>query len=94
MSWLFVVVNYLLYICYIVNYLAQYMLYGNRAILRLYYSGISETKQREVGTTSSMFSQSFSHLITVNLQYNSIKLTKHCPDVYCVKGIRIRGWSV
>ena len=41
-----------------------------------------------------MSSQSFSQLITVNLQYNGIKITKQCSDVNCVKSIRIRGWSV
>ena len=46
-----------------------------------------------VGTNSFMSSQSFSKLITVNLQYNSIKITKQCSDVNCVKSIRIRGWS-
>ena len=40
-----------------------------------------------------MSSQSFSQLITVNLQYNGIKITKQCSDVNCVKSIRIRGWS-
>ena len=46
-----------------------------------------------VGTNSFMSSQSFSQLITVNLQYNGIKITKQCSDVNCVKSIRIQGWS-
>ena len=40
-----------------------------------------------------MSSQSFSQLITVNLQYNDIKITKQCSDVNCVKSVCIRGWS-
>ena len=32
-------------------------------------------------------------LITVNLQYNGIKITKQCSDVNCVKSVCIRGWS-
>ena len=46
-----------------------------------------------IGTTSFMFSQSFSQLITVNLQYNGIKTTKQCSEVNCVKSVRIQGWS-
>ena len=42
---------------------------------------------------SFMSSQSFSQLITVNLLYNDIKITKQCSDVNCVKSVRIRGWS-
>ena len=40
-----------------------------------------------------MSSQSFSHLITVNLQYNGIKITKQCFDVNCVKSVYVPGWS-
>ena len=42
-----------------------------------------------------MSSQSFSQLITANLQYNGItnKITKQCSDVNYVKSVRIRGWS-
>ena len=40
-----------------------------------------------------MSSQSFSQLITVNLQYNGIEITKQCSDVNCVKSICIQGWS-
>ena len=40
-----------------------------------------------------MSSQSFSQLVTVNLQYNGIKITKQCSNVNCVKSVRIRGWS-
>ena len=39
-----------------------------------------------------MSSQSFSQLITVNLQYNGIKITKQCSDVNCVKSVCIRSW--
>ena len=39
-----------------------------------------------------MSSQSFSQLITVNLQYNGIKITKQCSDVNCVKSVCIRRW--
>ena len=39
-----------------------------------------------------MSSQSFRQLITVNLQYYGIKITKQCSDVNFVKSIRIRGW--
>ena len=42
---------------------------------------------------SFMSSQSFSQLITINLQYNGIEITKQCFDVNCVKSIRIRDWS-
>ena len=39
-------------------------------------------KQSNVsGTNSFMSSQSFSQLITINLQYNGIKITKQCSDV-------------
>ena len=31
-----------------------------------------------------MSSQSLSQLITVNLQYNGIKITKQCSDVSCI----------
>ena len=31
-----------------------------------------------------MSSQSFSQLITVNLQYNGIKITKQCSDINCL----------
>ena len=51
-------------------------------------------KQNNVGTTSFMSSQSFRQLITVNLQYSGIKITRQqCSDVNCVKSVRIRGWS-
>ena len=40
-----------------------------------------------------MSSQSFSQLITANLQYNGIKITKQCSDVNYVKSVCIRGWS-
>ena len=40
-----------------------------------------------------MSSQSFSQLITVNIQYNGIKITKQCSDVNYVKSIRIWAWS-
>ena len=40
---------------------------------------------------SFMSTQSFSQLITVNLLYNDIKITKQCSDVNCVKSVRIRG---
>ena len=40
-----------------------------------------------------MSSQSFSQLITVNLEYSGIKITKQCSDINCVKSICIRGWS-
>ena len=40
-----------------------------------------------------MSSQSFSQLITVNLQCNGIKIKKQCSDVNCLKSVRIRGWS-
>ena len=41
-----------------------------------------------------MSSQSFSQLITVNVQYSGIKTTKQCSDVNCLKNILIRDWSV
>ena len=40
-----------------------------------------------------MSSQSFSQLLTVNLQYSGIKIMKQCSDVNCVKHVPIRGWS-
>ena len=40
-----------------------------------------------------MSSQLFSQFITVNLQYNGIKITKQCSEVNCVKSLHIRGWS-
>ena len=39
-----------------------------------------------------MFSQSLSQLITVNLQYNGIKLKKQSSDVNCVKSVCIWSW--
>ena len=45
-----------------------------------------------VGTTSFMSSQSFCQLITVNLQYNGIKITKQCSDVNCMESVCIRSW--
>ena len=38
-------------------------------------------------------SKSFSQIITVNLQYHDIKITKQCSDVNCVKIVRIWGLS-
>ena len=55
------------------------------------YSGINETKQRELELLVSCLHKS--QLITDNLQYNGIKITKQCSDVNCVKSIRILGWS-
>ena len=53
------------------------------------YSGINETKQRELELLVSCLHKS--QLITDNLQYNGIKITKQCSDVNCVKSIRIQG---
>ena len=46
-----------------------------------------------VGAISFMSSQSCSQLITVNLQYNSIKITEQCSGINCMNSIRIQGWS-
>ena len=40
-----------------------------------------------------MSSKSFSQIITVNLQYHDIKITKQCSDVNCVKIVGIWGLS-
>ena len=50
-------------------------------------------KQKNVRTTSFMSSQSFSQLLTVNLQYSGIKIMMQCSDVNCMKSVCIRGWS-
>ena len=80
---------YIIYIIYILSiYTYIYYIYT-----------YNETKQRELELLISslhiavtLSSQSFSQFITVNLQYNGIKIAKQCSDANCVKIIRIRGW--
>ena len=55
------------------------------------YSGINETKQRELELLVSCLHKS--QLITDNLQYNGIKITKQYSELNCVESIRFLGWS-
>ena len=59
------------------------------------HTGINVNKTTWVGTTSFMSSQSFSRLITVNLNlhFNGIKIVKQCSDIDFVKSVLIWGWS-
>ena len=56
------------------------------------YSGINKNKKTWVGTTTFISSQSFSQLLTVNLQYSGIKKTNQCSDVNFVESVCILGW--
>ena len=52
-----------------------------------------ERSYSDINETSFMSSQSLNQLITVNLEYNCIKITKQCSDANYVKSVRNRGWS-
>ena len=56
------------------------------------YSGTNKNKKTWVGTTTFISSQSFSQLLTVNLQYSGIKKTNQCSDVNFVESVCILGW--
>ena len=79
--------------CVYIWYIYVYITYIYIYILHIYRPWYLWKKTMWVGAISFMFSQSCSQLITVNLQYDSIKITEQCSGINCMNSIRIQGWS-